>query len=123
MSSNADIAKGIFKAYVDKDRAAAEALLAEDFRFTSPLDNALDRRSYFEICWPNNAGAAGFDFKYVVQDGERVFVTYEAVNTNGKRFRNTEVLTIRDGRIAAVEVYFGWHVPHELPQGRHRDPA
>jgi ketosteroid isomerase-like protein len=40
--------------------------------------------------------------------GEEVFVTYEASRTDGTRFRNTEVLTVRDGKIVEVEVYFGW---------------
>ncbi len=31
------------EAYVRKDRARIEALLAKDFHFTSPLDNRLDR--------------------------------------------------------------------------------
>jgi len=123
MSSNIDIARSMYEAFAGKDRAAAERLLAEDFRFVSPLDNALDRKSYFEICWPNSASTASFEFKYVVQDGERVFVTYEAASTSGKHFRNTEILTIRNGRIAVVEVYFGWNVPHEVPHGQHRDPA
>jgi ketosteroid isomerase-like protein len=33
------IARAGYRAYVDKDRAAIEALIADDFRFTSPLDN------------------------------------------------------------------------------------
>ena len=122
MQSNTEIAKAICQAYADKDRAAAERLIADDFHFTSPLDNAIDRKKYFEICWPNSNSIVGFDFKYVVEDGERVFVTYEGRGANGKHFRNTEIMIIRSGRIVAVEVYFGWNVPHEVAVGRHRDP-
>lgn len=53
-------------------------------------------------------------------DGEQVFVKYEDQSKNA-RFRNTEILTVRDGQIVAVEVYFGWNVPHEVPAGEHRD--
>jgi hypothetical protein len=35
MPTKPDTAKAIFQAYVAKDRAAIERLLAEDFRFTS----------------------------------------------------------------------------------------
>jgi ketosteroid isomerase-like protein/predicted enzyme related to lactoylglutathione lyase len=122
LSSNVETTKSIFTAYVQKDRAAVEHLLTDDFRFTSPLDNALDRDTYLELCWPNSRTTASFDFEHVVEDGERVFVTYEATNSDGKRFRNTEILTIRQGRIARVEVYFGWNLPHEVPTGQHRDP-
>lgn len=41
------IARACYEAYVTKDQAAIEALLAEDFHFTSPLDNRLDRATYF----------------------------------------------------------------------------
>ena len=123
MNSNADIAKAIFEAFVDKDRASAERLLSQDFRFTSPLDNGLDREQYFKICWPNSATISSFDLKSVAETGDRVFVTYEAVSTAGKRFRNTEAITIRDGQISAVEVYFGWNLPHAVATGQHRDPS
>jgi ketosteroid isomerase-like protein len=54
---------------------------------------------------------------YETADGERAFVTYEARTSAGKRFRNTEVHTVRDGKLAATEVYFGWDVPHKAPSG------
>ena len=111
------IAKAAYKAYVTKDRAALEALLADDFHFTSPLDNRLDRDTYFRRCWPNSAAITGFDFINLVTDADRVFVTYEGRNTDGRRFRNTEILTIRDQHIVDVEVYFGWSIPHKAPLG------
>ena len=111
------IVKRCFQAYVDKDRDAIEAVIADDFHFTSPLDNRINRKMYFERCWLNSETVAGFDYKYLVQDGDRVFVTYVAVSAEGNRFRNTEIFTVRDGRITDVEVYFGWDVPHEAPAG------
>ena len=120
---NTEIARAAYDAYVTKDRAALEALLASDFHFTSPLDNRLDRETYFRRCWPNSKTIAGFEFINLVPDGDRVFVTYEGRNTNGHRFRNTEILTIRDAQIVDVEVYFGWPVPHRAPQGGFVDQA
>lgn len=111
------IVKRCFQAYADKDRAAIEAVIADDFHFTSPLDNRIDRETYFERCWPNSETAAGFEYKKLVQDGDRVFVTYEGKSTSGKRFRNTEILTVRSDRIVDVEVYFGWTIPHEASEG------
>jgi hypothetical protein len=116
-ATNAAIARAAYEAYVTKDRAAIEELIAQDFHFTSPLDNRLDRETYFDRCWPNSKMIEGFDFIHLVTDGDRVFVTYEGRNTEGSRFRNTEVLTIRDRHIVDVEVYFGWSVPHRAPQG------
>jgi ketosteroid isomerase-like protein len=116
-TNNVKIARAAYDAYVTKDRAALEALLAEDFHFTSPLDNRLDRGTYFRRCWPNSTLIAGFDFINLVPDADRVFVTYEGRNTDGRRFRNTEIVTIRDEHITDVEVYFGWSLPHRAPQG------
>ncbi|MDY7560563.1 nuclear transport factor 2 family protein [Pseudomonas sp. 10B1] len=111
-----DIARIAYNAYVKKDRAAIEALIADDFHFTSPLDNRIDRETYFTRCWPNSESTEGFDFIHFVSDGERVFVTYEG-RANSRRFRNTELLTIKNGLITDVEVYFGWSIPHEAPVG------
>jgi len=116
-NENVAIARAAYDAYVTKDRAALEAALAEDFHFTSPLDNRLDRETYFQRCWPNSRTIAGFDFIYLVTDADQVFATYEGRGTNGGRFRNTEILTISNGLIVNVEVYFGWSLPHKAPQG------
>ncbi len=121
-TANLKIARAIFEAYIGKDRAAAEALIAPDFRFTSPLDNGIDRERYFAICWPNSANADGFELVHMVENGDQVFVTYEGQSKNA-RFRNTEILTVRNGQIVSVEAYFGWDVPHEVPAGEHRDPG
>jgi ketosteroid isomerase-like protein len=117
MSDPITIVKKSYQAYVDKDRAAIEAVIAEDFHFTSPLDNRLDRKTYFERCWPNSKTTSGFEYKHLVQDGDRVFVTYEGTGATGKRFCNTEILTVRDGKITDAEVYFGWTIPHEAKDG------
>ncbi len=112
-----EIAKRSYEAYVRKDRAAIERLIADDFHFTSPLDNRIDRKTYFGRCWPNSESLSHFEFIHVVSEGNRAFVTYEARGRDNRVFRNTEVLTIRDGQIVEAEVYFGWSIPHEAPVG------
>jgi ketosteroid isomerase-like protein len=74
-----DIVRAVFKAYEKKDRAAIEAVLADDFHFTSPLDNRLDREAYFRICWPGSRNTERFKLVNLVADGNKAFVTYEAV--------------------------------------------
>ena len=106
-----------YEAYVTKDREAIEALVAEGFHFTSPVDNRLNRQTYFARCWPNSQSTEGFDFIYLVQEGERVFVTYKGRSTDGRRFRNTEIVTVRGDQIIEVEVYFGWSIPHKAADG------
>ena len=111
------IVRASYEAYVAKDRAAIEALIAEDFHFTSPLDNRIDRATYFARCWPNSDRIESFVFIHLVRDGERVFVTYQGRGTDGRAFRNTEIVTVRGGQIVEVEVYFGWDLPHKAPPG------
>jgi len=111
------IARAAYEAYVAKNRAAIEKLIAADFHFTSPVDNRIDRATYFARCWPNNERIDGFNFINLVADRDRVFVTYEGDTKNGERFRNTEIVTVRDGQIVEVEVYFGWSIPHEAKPG------
>jgi len=111
------IAKASYEAYARKDRAALESLIADDFHFTSPLDNGIDRKTYFERCWPNSERLDSFEFVCVVAAGDKVFVTYEAAGVDGGKFRNTELLTLRGGKIVAAEVYFGWSIPHAAPAG------
>jgi len=120
---NVATARALYDAFEAKDRAAAERLIADDFRFFSPWDNGLDRAKFFVICWPESERFEEFKLTDAVADGERVFVTYEVLSRRGERFRNAEVLTIRDGRISAVEVYFGWSVPHPVAAGEHDTKA
>jgi ketosteroid isomerase-like protein len=39
-----------FKAYETKDRSALESTLSDDFTFTSPHDDHIDRATYLERC-------------------------------------------------------------------------
>jgi hypothetical protein len=113
------VVRGCLEAYVAKDRAAIETLIAEDYHFTSPLDNALDRKTYFELCWPNSKTMTGFNYIYQTEDGDRAFIVYEGHTASGKSFRNCEVHTVRNGKLIATEVYFGWDLPHRVRKGSH----
>jgi len=117
------IARRAYQAYVERDRAAIEAIIGDDFHFTSPRDNRINREVYFDKCWKNSDTITGFTFINLVADGERVFVTYEGQRSNGKPFRNTEIMTVRNGKIVEVEVYFGWSIPHEAPEEGFVDPS
>lgn len=117
MTDSVDIVRAALQAYVDKDRAAIEKLIANDYHFTSPLDNSLDRATYFKRCWPNSQTMAAFTVIHEAANGAIAFVTYEAQTSAGKHFRNTEVHTVRDGQLVATEVYFGWDLPHKAPIG------
>jgi ketosteroid isomerase-like protein len=109
--SNLAVAKACYEAFVSGDRGVVERVLADEIVFFSPADPGIDRDTYFERCWPNSDMIQAFEFKRLVEVGDEVLVTYEATKTDGKRFRNTEVLGFEDGRISRMEVYFGWDLP------------
>ena len=102
------LARDSYGAYESGDRRIIEELLTDDFTFYSPPDPGIDRATYFERCWPNAELIEAFDFKRLVEIGDEVIVTYESTKTDGKRFRNTEVLTFEGNKICKAEVYFGW---------------
>ncbi|BCQ25859.1 nuclear transport factor 2 family protein [Caballeronia sp. NK8] len=112
-----EIARLVYEAYVAKDRDTIETLIAEDFHFTSPRDNRLDRATYFSRCWPNSQVTDDFRFVHLVRDGEHVFVTYDLRMKDGSAFRNTEILTIQNSKLTDAQVFFGWMLPHEAPEG------
>ena len=103
--------RALFAAYLAQDRAAAEALVAERFVFTSPQDDHIDRAAFFERCFPTAARLDWQTLLEVVAANERdVFVLYEYQLTTGERHRNTEVITVEDGRAVETQVFFGGRV-------------
>ena len=120
MSDRTDAGKVVrtyFEAYPARDRAAIGVVVSEDFHFTSPLDNRIDRRTYFDRCWPNGDDMAKLDLQHIVVCGERVFAAYEIRMKDGRRFKNAELLAVKHGQITDVEVYFGSTIPHKAPAG------
>jgi ketosteroid isomerase-like protein len=109
--TRADTARALYAAFATGDRAAAERLIADAFRFSAPPDPLLDRDGYFERCWPGAGGDLPFEFKRLVEHGDEVIVTYERAHEGGGRGRNTEVLTFDGDRVVRAEVYFGWNLP------------
>ncbi len=108
-----ETAKNYYRAFERHDRAFMESHLAADFTFTSPFDEHIDRAAYFRRCWPEKPLHQKFDFVTVMQDGERVFVAYDATmrlpnpTHPHARFRNAELMTFEGGKLKSVEVFFG----------------
>ena len=103
--------RDLYRAFAAGDRGSVEAILADDFTFSSPYDVGLDLEGYFERCWAPGAGRGQeLDFVRVLEVGDEVIATYELIRADGARARNTEIFTFDGDRIAEVEVYFGWNV-------------
>jgi ketosteroid isomerase-like protein len=107
-TQNAELARRYFEVYQEADREALEALLADDFVFTSPWDDHINRARYFSHCFPH-AGEFRFRFplKIFVQGDEAVIV-YETEGKPGGTFHNAELFRFQDGRIRSIDVFFGF---------------
>jgi ketosteroid isomerase-like protein len=95
-----------FKAYETKDRSALESTLSNDFTFTSPHDDHIDRATYLQRCWPNSKHTGAIHIRKLFDRGNEAFVLYDLEPDNGQPFRNTEFFT-GSGGIKTIEVYFG----------------
>jgi ketosteroid isomerase-like protein len=109
MTDKAVIVRALFAAYRASDRVSVEQTFTDDFRFTSPFDDRLDKAAYFERCWP--ASISGWmkeqDIERIVVDGDAAFVTYRCVAKDGRSFRNTEFFVFDGAHIKSIDVYFG----------------
>jgi len=105
--SAADIVRRSYEAFARRDRAAVESILSDDFTFTSPYDDHINRSAYFERCWPFGDTIDRFEILDVMESGDRVVIVYEIKPKHGDAFRNSERLRVEAGQIKEVEVFFG----------------
>jgi ketosteroid isomerase-like protein len=104
----AAVARAQFDAYVRKDLAASERLLADGLVFTSPQDDHIDRAAFLERCFPTADRFSRQELLLVAPAGEHdVVVMYEYDLVSGGTYRNTEILTVVDDRITEIQVFFG----------------
>jgi len=106
-SSKAEVIRAIFAAYMSNDCKVVEDALTDDFHFTSPYDDEIDKATYFERCWRNSGWIERHELEKIFVDGNEAFVTYRCVAKGGKNFRNTEFFTFDGDRVKRIDVYFG----------------
>ncbi len=99
--------RALYAAYIDGRKDIVAAMLTEDFTFSSPRDDHIDRDAYFARCWPTPPPFTRMEIEYLGLSGDEAVVRYRAVKHDGGAFRNMETLRFRGDILAAVEVYFG----------------
>ena len=103
-----DVVLAMFAAYRAGDRPAAEALLGPTLTFTSPQDDHIDRAAYLERCFPTASRFRTQSVLATAAADDAVFLLYEyELADGGARYRNAEVITVRDGLIVEIQVFFG----------------
>ena len=111
-ADRAETIRRIFAAYLANDRAFVENAFSDDFRFTSPYDDAIDKPAYFERCWNNNDWIERHELERIFVQGDEAFVTYRCIAKGGRDFRNTEFFVFEGDKVKRIDVYFGAAYDH-----------
>jgi ketosteroid isomerase-like protein len=98
-----------YGAWEAKDLGTFNALLADDFTFTSAAgDDHISKSTFKKQCWDTQIDFIGsFDLERLTTGADDAFVKYLCHTKNGKPFRNVEYLRFRNGQIESIECYFG----------------
>jgi hypothetical protein len=83
-----DLIQKYYAAYEQKDRKAIEPLLTDDFSFSSPHDDHINRASYFSRCWPNSERIRSFYIEKLFEKGNEAFAY---MNLNQQQARNSGI--------------------------------
>src|SRR5580658_11356072 len=104
-----EIIRSWYAAWEKKDWHPVDVLLADDFTFTSANnDDHISKSAFKTRCWETQIGFIDrFELQHVIGIGNEAFVMYVCRTKNGKSFRNVEYLRLRDGKVEAIECYFG----------------
>ena len=97
-----------YSGYEKKEWSLIDGVLADSFTFTSPNDDDhISKRAFKARCWPQAEVVERFDLENVFEKDNEAFVKYLCRTTKGTSFRNVEYFRFADGRITAIECYFG----------------
>jgi ketosteroid isomerase-like protein len=107
--ANEAIIRKYYGGWEKKDWGVVDALLADDFTFTSAApDDHISKATFKKQCWDTQSALIeAFDLELVVARENDAFVKYLCRTKNGKSFRNVEYHRLRAGKLTATECYFG----------------
>ena len=108
MATNIEVVEQMYASYIKQDRQTAEGLADDELVFTSPQDDHIDRATYFEKCFPTASRVKWQEIRRLAAaTDEDVFVMYEYELVSGGVHRNSELITVKDGKITEIQVFFG----------------
>lgn len=104
-----EIVRRWYKAWEKKDWGPLDALLAENFTFSSAAgDDHISKSTFKKKCWETQADFIDhFEVEQLFGQKNEAFVKYLCRTSNGKSFRNVEFLRVRSGKLESIECYFG----------------
>lgn len=121
-AANRSIIQQYYGAWGKKEHwEVLDRLLADDFTFTSAApDDHISKTKFRTQCWNTQSPLiAGFDLERVFGAGDEAFVKYLCRTKSGKSFRNVEYLRLKDGKVEAIECYFGGAGYPSVANGKH----
>lgn len=81
-----EVVRAAFDAYQAQDAEAMAALIADDFTFTSPQDNHIDKDAFMDRCFPTAERLVSQEMLELVAAGaDGVFILYEYELKTGDR--------------------------------------
>lgn len=92
-----------------KEWGPFDVLLADNFTFSSAAgDDHISKSDFKTTCWDTQINFTDrFDLQQVFVSGNEALVKYLCHTKNGKSFQNVEYIRVKDGKIEAIECYFG----------------
>jgi ketosteroid isomerase-like protein len=107
--NNEEIIRKYYAAWEKNDWHPLDVLLADNFTFTSAAgDDHIGKGAFKVKCWESQINFIDrFDLQRVFGSDNEAIVMYVCRTKNGRTFRNVEYLWLSDGRVAAIECYFG----------------
>lgn len=108
-ATNETVVRKWYAGWETRDWAPLDAMLADDFTFSSANnDNHISKSVFKTRCWaPNIDFIKRFDLEQVIGAGDAGFVKYLCHLKNGKSFRNVEFFRFKNRKIESIECYFG----------------
>ena len=107
--ANEEIVRKYYAAWVNKDLSTFNAVLADNFTFTSAAgDDHISKSTFKSQCWDTQVDfIQRSDLEQISTGEDYAFVKYLCHTKNGKTFRNVEYLRITSGKLESIECYFG----------------
>jgi hypothetical protein len=118
--ASADVQKGLdpqaervirkhYTAWDQRDWHTEDALLADDFKFSSAAGDDHISKSVFKTrCWDNNINdIKGFNLLHMFGSGNEALVMYDCLTMDNKTFRNVEYLRVSGEKVEEIVCYFG----------------
>lgn len=95
----------LFDCYRRRDREGVAAMMAEDFRLTTPYDDRIDKARYFELCWPAGVQIRENVIERIFEEDDAAYVTYRCTTVDGLVFHNTEFFSFAGEQVRAIDVF------------------